>query len=145
MRERRPGVWEIRIAVGTDPVTGRTVQRSVTFRGSEADADAYRRALAMDRKARRSIVRPAPMLTVAGLLERWLTADHPWRPSTWVGYQSNVRWLRADELLATTRVVDLTPKVVRMAFDPKMGSTTNDTTAQATGKGASRTRRGPVK
>jgi hypothetical protein len=36
-------------------------------------------------------------------------------------------------------------EVVRMAFDPKMGSTTNDTTAQATVKGASRTRRKAVK
>ena len=40
MRERRPGVWEIRVAAGTDPVTGRTLQRSVTFYGSAVDADA---------------------------------------------------------------------------------------------------------
>lgn len=116
MRERRPGVWEIRIAAGTDPVTGRTVQRSVTFRGSQADADAHRRSLASGHRARRSVAQPAPMLTVAGLLARWLEADHPWRPSTRVGYESNARHLRADEQLAATRVADLTPRTVRAAF-----------------------------
>jgi integrase len=115
MRERRPGVWEIRVAAGTDPVTGRTVQRSVTFRGGEADAWAYRRALAEDHRARRSIARAAPRVTVAALLERWLEADHPWRPSTRVGYASNARHLRADEHLAGARVADLTPKTVRAA------------------------------
>ena len=39
MRERRPGVWEIRIAAGTDPVTGPTLRRSVTFRGGPGDAE----------------------------------------------------------------------------------------------------------
>ena len=39
LRERRPGVWEIRVAAGTDPVTGRTIQRSVTFHGDAADAE----------------------------------------------------------------------------------------------------------
>jgi integrase len=116
MRERRPGVWEIRIAAGTDPVTGRTMQRSVTFRGCESDADAYRRLLAANRQARRSIARAAPMLTVAALLERWLEADHPWRPSTRVGYEWNVRHLRSDERLAATRVADLTPRSVRAAL-----------------------------
>jgi integrase len=116
MRERRPGVWEIRVAAGADPVSGRTVQRSVTFRGSAADADAYRRSLAADRLARRSIARPAPRLTVAALLERWLEADHPWRPSTRVGYEFNARHLRADERLGETGVVELTPRAVRAAL-----------------------------
>ena len=81
---------------GTDPVTGRTVQRSGTFRGSQTDADAHRQFLASEHRARRSITEPARTLTVATLLELWLEADHPWRPSTWVGYESNARYLRRD-------------------------------------------------
>jgi hypothetical protein len=113
MRERRPGVWEIRIAAGTDPATGRTLQRSVTFRGTEADAAAHRQALAAQHVAQRSLVGPSPRLTVAELLERWLDADQPWKPSTRIGYQSTARFLRTAEPLARLRVVDLTPRLVR--------------------------------
>ena len=70
LRERRPGVWEIRVAAGTDPVTGRTLRRSVTFRGSAVDAEAYRVQLAVECSERRAVTRAAPMLTVAELLER---------------------------------------------------------------------------
>lgn len=117
IRQRRPGVWEIRVAAGTDPVTGRTLQRSVTFRGAERDAEAYRRDLAAEYVARRSVSCAAPMLTVEELLLRWLTADHPWKPSTEVGYRSNVRHLLSDRRLAQTRVVSLTPPLVRQAFE----------------------------
>lgn len=116
IRQRRPGVWEVRVAAGTDPVTGRTLQRSVTFRGSAPDAEAYRSELAAEYVARRSITRAAPMLTVEELLTRWLEADHPWKPSTAVGYRSNVRHLIADRPLASARVVSLTPRVIRQAF-----------------------------
>jgi hypothetical protein len=53
LRERRPGVWEIRVAIVVDPVTGRTVQRSVMFHGSAADAETYRADLAEEYAARR--------------------------------------------------------------------------------------------
>jgi integrase len=111
-RERRPGVWEIRVAAGTDPVTGRTIQRSVTFHGTETDADTYRVELAGEYAARRSIARAAPLLTVGDLLDRWLAADHPWKPSTWSSHRSNARFLSADKL-ASTRVTTLTPQRVR--------------------------------
>ena len=104
------------MAAGTDPVTGRTLQRSVTFHGSALDAEAYRVQLALEYAERRAVTRAAPMLTVAELLERWLAADHAWKPSTWVGYRSNARHLSADRRLATTRVVSLTPREVRGAF-----------------------------
>jgi hypothetical protein len=68
IRQRRPGVWEIRVAAGTDPVTGRTLSRSVTFRGSEPDAHAYREELAAEYVARRSVAKAAPKLTLAELL-----------------------------------------------------------------------------
>jgi hypothetical protein len=53
-RERRPGVWEIRVAAGTDPVTGRTIQRSVTFHGTKADADTPSRSRSRPFSARSS-------------------------------------------------------------------------------------------
>lgn len=85
IRQRGPGAWEIRVAAGTDPVTGCTLQRSVTFRGEEGDAEAYRRDIAAEYAARRSVTRAAPMLSVDELLSRWLQADHAWKPSTEVG------------------------------------------------------------
>ena len=116
LRERRPGIWEIRVAVGADPVTGRTLQRSVTFRGSAADADGYRGQLAEEYARRRAVTRAAPLLTVAELVERWLLADHPWKPSTVVGYRSNGRFLATDTYLARQRVVSITPALLRAAF-----------------------------
>lgn len=56
------------------------------------------------------------MLTVRELLDRWLEADHPWKPSTLVGYRSNAKALHADPVLAPARVVSLTPQVLRNAF-----------------------------
>jgi integrase len=116
LRERRPGVWEIRIAAGTDPVTGRVVQRSVTFHGTAGAAEAYRQELAAEYSRRRAATRAAPLLTVGELLERWLLADHPWQPSTWVGYRSIARKLVADRELAHQRVVSLTPRQLRATF-----------------------------
>lgn len=116
IRQRRPGVWEIRVAAGTDAVTGRTLQRSVTFRGSARDANAYRQELAAEYVARRSVTRAAPMLTIAELLERWLHADQPWKPSTTISYRSNARFLGTDPMLACSRVVSMSPRHVRRAF-----------------------------
>jgi len=104
------------VAPGTDPVTGRVIQRSVTFHGTAADAEAYQRDLADEYARRRTATRVAPLLTVGELLERWLLADHPWRPSTWQGYRSNARQLAADTELAGVRVVLLTPRQLRTTF-----------------------------
>ena len=109
LRQRRLGVWEIRVAVGTDPVTGRTLQRSVMFRGDAEEAEVYRRQLADEYRLRRASSRAAPLVTVEELLGRWLVADHPWKPSTLVGYRSAARGLIGDRRLADTRVVSLTP------------------------------------
>lgn len=68
MRERSAGVWEIRVAVGVDPVSGRTVQRSFSFHGSAEDAALRRKELAAEWAERRAIRRAAPFLTVGELL-----------------------------------------------------------------------------
>ncbi|HZQ28157.1 MAG TPA: hypothetical protein VFA94_10710 [Acidimicrobiales bacterium] len=54
-------------------MTGRTLQRSVTFHGSAEDANEYRWQLAGEYAERRGVTRAAPMLTTAELLERWST------------------------------------------------------------------------
>ena len=115
LREKRPGVFEIRVAVGVDPVSGRTVQRSFWFHGALEDAEERRRELAAQFAEYRSIRRAAPFLTVGKLLERWVCAQHDWRPSTWVGVRSNVKALSADPI-ATRRVATLRPEVVRVTM-----------------------------
>ena len=42
IRERRAGVWEIRVVVPNDPHTGRSIQRSFTMHGDADTAEAYR-------------------------------------------------------------------------------------------------------
>jgi integrase len=115
LRQRRPGVFEIRIAVGVDPVSGRTVQRSFWFHGTEADAQERRRELAAQFAAYRSVRRAAPFLTVGELLERWLAAHHDWKPSTWTSAKSNAKALGADSI-ADRRVSLLRPEAVKVAM-----------------------------
>jgi integrase len=115
LREKRPGVFEIRVAVGVDPVSGRTVQRSFWFHGALDDAEERRRELVAQFAEYRSIRRAAPFLTVGELLERWVCAQHDWRPSTWVGVRSNVKALSADPI-AGRRVSTLRPEVVRVTM-----------------------------
>ncbi|MBF6558047.1 MAG: tyrosine-type recombinase/integrase [Acidimicrobiales bacterium] len=115
MRERRPGVFEIRVAVGVDPVSGRTVQRSFWFHGTVEDAGDRRSELAAQFAEYRSLRRAAPFLTVGELLERWLAAQHDWRPSTWSSARSNAKALTGDPI-ANRRVSTLRPEVVRVAM-----------------------------
>jgi len=115
MRERNAGVWEIRVAVGVDPVSGRTVQRSFTFHGCAEEAELHRKELAAEWAERRAVRRAAPFLSVGELLERWLAAHHDWRPATWIGARSNVKALSADPL-AVRRVSTLKPEHVRAAM-----------------------------
>ena len=112
LRQRRPGVWEIRITVATDPLTGRAIQRSFTFRGERADAEARCGELADAYADRRTLIQAAPFITVGEVLARWLEADHDWRPSTWAGYRSTVKALVAEPIAATA-VARLTPEVAR--------------------------------
>ena len=115
MRERSPGTWEIRVSVGVDPVSGRTVQRSFAFHGCAEDAELRRKELAAEWAERRAIRRAATSLTVGELLDRWLAASHDWRPATWISARSNVKALKGDGLSAR-RVSTLKPDHVRAAM-----------------------------
>lgn len=114
LRQRRPGVFEIRIAVGVDPLTHRTRQRSLTLHGTRQDAEDVLAGLRAEHRPPSSAT-PGPMLTFAELLGVWVEADHPWKPSTLVGYRSVARFLRADTLGAR-RVQQLMPADVRAAL-----------------------------
>jgi hypothetical protein len=71
--------------VGVDPVTHRTRQASYSLRGNREEAEA------------------------------WIEADHPWKPSTLVGYRSVARFLTADPI-ARCRAQQLMPTDVRTAM-----------------------------
>lgn len=113
VRQRRPGVWEVRVALGPDPVSGRSRRRSITVHGDADDAAARARwadaagLLRLDPRLR-------PAITVDELLAQWLAADHGWRPATRTGYRSTVGFLRRDRL-ATRRATDVSPSVLRAA------------------------------
>ena len=111
MRERRAGVWEVRVALGPDLVSGRSRYRSVTIHGDRAAADAARARWAAKAELVRSTGRSRPGVTVGRLLSEWLVADHDWKPSTVSGYRSVVKFLTGDRI-AARRAVDLTPKVM---------------------------------
>ena len=79
------------------------------------DAEERRRELAAQFAEYRSIRRAAPFLTVGELLERWLAAQHDWRPSTWIGSGRTSRRSSADPI-AGRRVATLRPEVVRVTM-----------------------------
>ena len=48
LRKRLPGVWEVRVVIGFDPVLGRSAQRSFTVHGDEEFAQRRRAELVAD-------------------------------------------------------------------------------------------------
>lgn len=87
-RERAPGVWELRVSLGPDPLTGRQRQRSRTFRGGKRDADRALAALIAEMASKRS---PGTTATFGAILARRM--EVVWRdrsPTTAYGYQSKL-------------------------------------------------------
>lgn len=86
MRERSPGVWQLRAYLGKDPLTGNPIQAARTFRGT---GPAAKKALARlvtevdDQKFDRT------RATVGQLLDRWL-ANLDLKPSTLRDYRSAI-------------------------------------------------------
>lgn len=116
MRERRPGVWEIRVVVGVDPVSGASVQRSFTVHGARDRAEARRAELvAAHTVHRRSVASQSARMTVGELLDSLVHAPSSWRPATRFTNQHIVRSLAGDRLLAH-RLAALTPAAVEAAI-----------------------------
>lgn len=85
IRERRPGVWLVRVDGGLDPVSGRRHQPSRTIHGSRADADIALAQLIVD--LGKGIV-PGTTATLEQLLERWFAhAERRLSPTTIRGYR----------------------------------------------------------
>jgi integrase len=116
MRERRPGVWEIRVVVANDEVTGRSVQRSFTVHG-DADVAQARCAELVERFGvdRRALFCTGARLDLAELLERFLAGNGHWRPATRSSNTSVARFLTTDPL-GSTGLAAITPAVVEAAF-----------------------------
>ncbi len=78
VRQRRQGVWEIRVVVAFDPVAARSVQRSFTVHGDEDFAMRRRSELVADFGVTRvNFPTGASGLTVGGLMERFLGGAPP--------------------------------------------------------------------
>src|SRR4029453_17782709 len=78
VRQRRPGVWEVRVAQGPDPISGVSRRRSITVHGDEAVAVEARRRCAEKADRLRARFGLSPGVTVGELLTAWLAADHGW-------------------------------------------------------------------
>lgn len=115
-RERRPGVWEIRVVVDVDPITKRSMQRSWTVRGEETAAAAMQADLVAEFGLRR-VPRPTDgaRLTVSELIERFLAAPRVWSPATYRSYGSPARFLVRDPL-GEVRLGRLSPARVDAAI-----------------------------
>ena len=92
IRERRPGVWEVRVYIGND-AEGRPAQVSRTVRGTEEDA--RRRAAELTEQRPKA----AGSQTVADLLDEWLRINEAtWSPLTYRDQRSRVAQIKADRI-----------------------------------------------
>lgn len=109
-------MWEVRVAVGADPVSGHSRVRSFTVHGDRQAAEDAKVRWAAMAELLRSHGRAQPAISVAALLQEWLQADHGWRPSTICGYRSTARFLACDRV-GSRRATDLTPRVLAAVCD----------------------------
>lgn len=74
-----------------------TRQRSYTLHGTQVEAETELGRLLALASEHRGVASP-DRITVAQVLGLWLAADHPWKPSTLVGYRSVASFLTRDPL-----------------------------------------------
>jgi len=116
LRERSPGVWEVRVVVGFDPARARSIQRSFTVHGDAALPGKARRELVAEYGSIRSDVRrTASVVTVGELLEGYLGSAQLWKPATVASHHHVVSTLAGDPL-CRCRLQWLTPAVMRAAI-----------------------------
>jgi len=90
IRQRRRGVWEVRVYLGCDPITGKKRQRSRVVYGTKHHAGAVAAAMEADRYSAHA---PSAMeRTVGDLLRAWYSHGEPsWSAATAAGYRSRIR------------------------------------------------------
>ncbi|MEV7046184.1 tyrosine-type recombinase/integrase [Amycolatopsis sp. NPDC051061] len=108
-------MWEIRVVVGTHPLSGRSKQRSFTVHGDEEYAAQRQAELVADHGVRRVCADRGDRLTVEQLLDRFEAAPHRWSPTTLRSYGGVIRDLRRDRL-AHCWLDRLTPAVLEVAL-----------------------------
>jgi integrase len=112
MRERSPGVWELRVYTGRDPITGRPRQKSRTFRGGKRQAGKELAKLVAKQEAGEL---GGSNGTVGQLLDAWLRTGTPdLSPVTKAGYERTVRMLKP--YVGAVRLNKLDPHVVESAY-----------------------------
>src|SRR5438128_358724 len=99
LREQRPGYWQLRVADGRDPVTGKPRYRARGFKGTKREAQRALAALVTGVDNGRSAPSSA---TVRELLDAWIDfIEHLGRsPTTIQGYRRLVAQL-PDGFLST--------------------------------------------
>lgn len=112
VREKRPGVYEFRLRVGNDPVTGKSVRLSHTWSGAKKDVGKALAKWVADQSAEHRIV--PTQETISWLLESWLAMQgraqlSPTTLRTYRGYAST--WI--EPKLGSVPLQDLTAGDVR--------------------------------
>ena len=107
IRERRPGVWEVRSFAGRDQ-NGKPVQSSQTVRGTKKDAQ---------RLAAEMTVCPSTMssqrVSVAQMLDLWVENESPsWAPSTERDQLSRIKLVKSDRIASV-----LLPRLTAVEVD----------------------------
>lgn len=93
IRERRPGVWEVRSFAGRDQ-NGRPVQTSRTVRGTKKDAQ----RIAAEMTVRTPTV-SAVRISVSEMLDLWAdSARAAWSPGTEQNQLSRIRLVKTDRI-----------------------------------------------
>jgi integrase len=128
MRQRRPGVWEVRLEAGRDPVTGRRLQISRSVTGTKRDAQKALNELAVEADKGRYL---GTATTFRQLSEQWLAfVGDDLSPTTLRTYQNllskrilpaignkAIKKIRASDLdllyNGLLRQIDLAPTSVR--------------------------------
>jgi integrase len=112
MRERDPGVWELRVYVGRDQNTGRPRQVSKTFRGGKRAANAALAQLVVDHQEGKL---GGSGGTVTQLLDEWLRTGTPEiSPVTRATYARTVELLRP--VLGSKPLARLSPHDIDVAY-----------------------------
>jgi hypothetical protein len=93
MREKKPGVWEVRVFTGTD-ARGKPTQTSRTVRGTKRDAE----RLAASLEVGPGSASPAGR-KVSDVLDAWVDQNlDTWAPSSSRDQQSRVRSIKQDKI-----------------------------------------------
>ena len=93
IRQKRPGVWEVRVFVGRDH-RGKPIQTSRTVAGSRRDAQKVAAELELSAATVES-----SGTTLARLIDVWIETDgHLWAPSTLANYKSRAELVKADAI-----------------------------------------------